>query len=163
MSVKNIKLTFNAILEMILGFLVGVFMTKRKKLENENKWKEMSNKHFELFLLMNEWVKIKQQGKEIASYLIELNISRIAIYGMSYVGETLLRELENSEIQVIYGIDQKADSLYSDIDMITMEDSFSDVDAVIVTAITYFDEIKEELSKKIECPIISLEDLVYEV
>ncbi len=36
------------------------------------------------------------------------------------------------------------------------------VDAIVVTAITFYDEIKEELSRKIDCPIISLEDILYE-
>ena len=37
------------------------------------------------------------------------------------------------------------------------------VDAVVVTAITFFDEIEERLSEKVDCPIISLEDILYEV
>jgi hypothetical protein len=37
------------------------------------------------------------------------------------------------------------------------------VDAIVVTAITFFDEIEEKLSEKIDCPIISLDDILYEV
>ena len=44
-----------------------------------------------------------------------------------------------------------------------MEDDLKPVDAIVVTAITFFDEIKEKLSEKIDCPIISLEDILYEV
>ena len=45
----------------------------------------------------------------------------------------------------------------------TADDTFPKVDAVVVTAITFFDEIKMELSKKLECPIISLEEILYEL
>jgi len=44
-----------------------------------------------------------------------------------------------------------------------MDDSLEDVDVVIVTAITFFDEIETKLSEKLDCPIISLEDILYEV
>ena len=38
-----------------------------------------------------------------------------------------------------------------------------DVDAVVVTAVYFFDEVEEELEKIFDCPIISLEDIVQEV
>ena len=39
----------------------------------------------------------------------------------------------------------------------------AEADAVIVTAIYNFDEIEEKLSDLIDCPIISLEDIIYEI
>ena len=42
-----------------------------------------------------------------------------------------------------------------------MNEEFENVDAVVVTAITFFDEIREELTTKIGCPIVSLEDILY--
>ena len=44
-----------------------------------------------------------------------------------------------------------------------MEDELEPVDAVVVTAITFFNEIEQKLSKKLDCEIISLEDILYEV
>ena len=73
---------------------------------------------------------------------------------MSFAGETLIDELKNSAIEVVYGIDKRANSLYADVDIVSIEDSLEDVDAVIVTAITFFDEIEEKLSDKLDCPII---------
>ncbi|GFI44330.1 hypothetical protein IMSAGC018_02011 [Lachnospiraceae bacterium] len=82
---------------------------------------------------------------------------------MSYVGETLLRELKDTEIKVAYGIDHNADGIYTDIEIITTEELVDNVDVIVVTAITYFEEIEERLRKKISCPIISFEDILYEV
>ena len=45
----------------------------------------------------------------------------------------------------------------------SIDDDLEEVDAVVVTAITFFDEIEEKLSQKIDCPIISLEDILYEI
>lgn len=45
----------------------------------------------------------------------------------------------------------------------TMDDSLDKVDAVVVTSITFFDEVEEILSRKVDCPILFLEDILYEV
>ncbi len=125
--------------------------------------RNMSEKHLALFLMMNQWVAVKQEGKNLADYFDKQGYKSIAIYGMSYVGERLFEELKGSNIQVQYGIDENADNIYMDVDIVTMEDELKPVDAIIVTPIFFFDEIEEELSKKTDCPIISLEDVLYEV
>lgn len=51
----------------------------------------------------------------------------------------------------------------ADVDVVSLNDYLERVDVVVVTAITFFDDIKEKLSKKLDCPIISLEDILYEV
>ena len=121
------------------------------------------DKRLALFLMMNQWVKVKQDGKHLVSYFEKNGYKRIAIYGMSHVGETLLNELDGTSTQVAYGIDQNADKIYAEIDILSMGDDLEPVDAVVVTSITFFDEIKEKLSKKIKCPIISLKDILAEV
>lgn len=151
------------VLSMLGGVVTGagtVGKIQRNKIE---KVKSMSEKHLELFLMMNQWVKVKQEGKNIASYLEKNGYKNIAIYGMSYAGETLVEELKDSNIEVKYGIDKNADSMYIDVDVLTIEDDLESVDAIVVTAITFFDEIEEKLSEKMDCPIISLEDILYEI
>lgn len=82
---------------------------------------------------------------------------------MSYAGETLVDKLKDTGITIAYGIDKNADSIYADVDVVTMDDSLDKVDAVVVTSITFFDEVEEILSRKVDCPILSLEDILYEV
>ena len=81
---------------------------------------------------------------------------------MSYAGETLVNELKDSEIEAVYGIDRKV-GIYSYIDVLSVDEPLPEVDAVVVTAITFFDEVEETLRDKVSCPIISLEDILYEV
>lgn len=123
----------------------------------------MSNKHLALFLMMNQWVRVKQEGRNLADYFERNGYQRIAVYGMSYAGETFIDELKGSKVEIAYGIDQRANSIYADVDIVPVDDVLEVVDAVVVTAITFFDEIEEKLSKKLDCPIISLEDILYEV
>ena len=47
--------------------------------------------------------------------------------------------------------------------MITPDDEIPQVDTVIVTSIYFFDEIKEKLEALTDMPVISLEDILYEV
>lgn len=139
---------------------VGVGKTLKEKVDYKSK---MSEKHLALYLMMNQWVKVKQENKSIAGYLEAEGYKSIAIYGMNYVGETLMDELLNSSVEVKYGIDKNADTIYADVDILRPEDELPEVDAIIVTAITFFDEIEDDLSRKVDCPIISMEDILYGV
>ena len=66
-------------------------------------------------------------------------------------------------MKVKYGIDKRAENIYADFDIVTPDSQLDKVDAIVVTSITFFDEIEEMLSVKIDCPIISLEDVLYQV
>lgn len=153
----------SALAGTIVGAVAGAGTVAKIVSESECKAKQLSNKHLALFLMMNQWVKVKQKGKNLASYFEKKGYKKIAIYGMSYAGETLLEELKDSDIEVAYGIDRKADGIYADVDIVSVDDNLKNVDAIVVTAITFFDEIEEKLSQKVNCTIISLEDILYEV
>lgn len=152
-----------SILSLITGFAAGAGIFG--KIENKARKKEqaMSEKHLALFLMMNQWVQVKQEGKDLADYFEKNGYKSIAIYGMSYAGERLVHELSGSNIAVKYGIDKNAAGLFSDIDIVTPEARLEDVDAVVVTPIFFMDTIEEMLSRKVSCPIISLEDILYEI
>ena len=160
---SSMKKLFVPILSALMGFVFGIGVVLKVARAKIHKTKKLSDKHLALFLAMNQWVKIKQEGKNLASYFEKNGYKKIAIYGMSYVGKTLLKELKTTKIQVIYGIDKSADTMCEDIDIFSLEDNLEIVDVVVVTAITFFDEIKEILTDKVQCPIISLEDILYEL
>lgn len=142
------------------GGALSVGQVGKKELKKERQY---ANKHLALYKMMNQWVRVKQQGKNLASYFEENGYKKIAIYGMSYAGETLIEELRDSNIEVAYGIDANARSIYANIDVVTVNDYLEEVDAVVVTPITFYDEIEENLSEIMSCPIISLEDILLEI
>ncbi len=152
-----------SILSVLAGAAVGAGAVGKVQGDKLSKAEQMSAKHLKLFQMMNQWVKIKQEGKNLSVYFEKNGYKEIAVYGMSYAGQTLVDELENTGIMVAYGIDKNADSLYADVDIISVDETLEKVDAIVVTAITYFDEIEEQLSERVSCPIISLEDILYEV
>lgn len=157
----------NNILSMTLGAIMGV--TGAAAIIGDisgkrvNNWKIMSDKHFALFLLMNEWIKTKQEGKHIRTYFEKNGYKSVAIYGLSYVGERLLEELKECNVEIKYAVDRNAQSIYSDVEIYTKEEALPEADVMIVTAVYFFDEIYNDLADKVQCPIVSFEDVLYEI
>lgn len=133
---------------------------------SSKKIKELLDGHakvHELYMAFDQWLRIRQEGKTLVEYFERNEYKTVAIYGMKELGERLFDELEGSGIEVRYIIDKKADAIYADVDVITPEDDLEPVDVIVVTALYYFDEIEEMLSDKVDYPIVSLEDILYEV
>lgn len=113
--------------------------------------------------MMNQWVRIKQEGRNVAEYLDKRGYEKVAIYGMGHAGETLLSELKDTNIEVVYSIDKNAGQIFSSIPIVTPDNISEKVDAIIVTAITFFDEIVEQLRQKTEIPIVSLAEILFDL
>ncbi len=152
-----------SVLSAVTGAAIGAGVVRKAEIEEKKKVKSMSDKHLSLFLMMNQWVKVKQEGKNLSAYFEKNNYRKIAVYGMSYAGERLIEELNGTTVEVVYGIDKNADAIYADVDVVTIDGNLGAVDAVVVTAVTFYDEIERELAGKMESPILSLEDILYEI
>lgn len=151
------------IILVILAFFVGYFVAWNKCDKKRSKAKSLSDKHLALFLMMNEWTRCKIKGKKFEDFFKKRGYKRIAIYGMSYAGETLVKELENSDVEIAYGIEQNADNVYASIELVKPNDELKEVDCIVVTPITAYDAISAKLEQKISCPILCLEDILYEL
>ncbi len=125
--------------------------------------KDKASKMSSYYHMFNKWLMVRQEGKSLADFFEENQYKTIAIYGMKEFGERLLDELKDSGITVKYIIDKNADGIYADIDVVTPDEELESVDAIVVTATFYFDEIEEMLYQKVDCPVISLEDVLYEL
>lgn len=152
-----------AAVSFMAGTALGTVLTGNIWKGKADKISKVSEKHLALYLMMNQWVKVKQQNGSIEEYLQKQGYKEIAIYGMNFVGETLLRELSGSDIRVRYGIDKNAANVHLDIHVVTPDDELPAVDAVIVTPITFFEEIEDMLYSKMDCPILSIDDILYEI
>jgi len=146
----------------IAGAVAGIAGTERVMKKEINKKQNLSDKYLSLFKMMNQWVRVKQEGKQLSMQLEKRGLHKIAIYGMNYAGETLVEELKGSDIEIAYGIDRRAGNLFAEFPIVSAEDELEEVDGIIVTAIFYFDEIAAGLQTKVNCPVISLEDIIYE-
>lgn len=144
------------------GFILGMKVAGRKADRKADENQQLAEKNRTQFLVMVQWLKLRQTGGNISNYLLERNYKKVAIYGMSFTGERVLFELKGSGIEVAYGIDKRAGGVASEIDIMLPDDNLPSVDAVIVSETYFFEEVKSMLSEKLSCPVISLEEVVYQ-
>lgn len=154
-----------SILSTLTGVAVGAIggAVATGRILGRDESQQLANKHLAIMKLYDRWMQTKQEGKSIIDYFHEHDIKSIAIYGMSFVGQRLYEELKNSDISVRYCIDKNATGIYTDIDIVSPEDELEDVDAIIVTAIYFYNEIEEQLGAKTDIEIMSLEDILFEL
>lgn len=109
-----------------------------------------------------QWMSNIQKGIHIEDYFKEKGVKTIAIYGMGELGILLYNELKKSiDIQVLYGIDQSGVCAIDDFDVYYPEEDLPSVDMVVVTPISYKDEIVSKLKEKLNCRYVSIRDVVY--
>lgn len=155
------------IIAMIVGIVVGVYFCisqiVKPTVMELRKSRELSNKHLKLYMLMNDWVYLKQKGINLEKFFVDNGYRRIAIYGINYVGKALLNELSDTNVKVVVGIDKANGEITDSLKIVKPEEFSEDVEAVIVTPITYFDDIADMMEKKTEAHIISIEDIIYDL
>lgn len=161
------KLFLGIILGLFLGVTVGVCMGVfyfNKKfacvLYEESK---MTQKYRGYFNALVQWIGIKQSNVCLDKYFVKKGYKTIAIYGMGDVGNLLYKELKNTQIIVKYAIDRLPESTYSDLNVFGKDDDLTEVDVIVVTVNFDFEEISNELKRKINCPIISVDEVVFGV
>lgn len=155
------KLVSNG-LSFVVGTITGT-VTTGTKLNNIIEKKQQEKEKFRImYQMMERWFRLKLEGKNIEDYFNAYGYKHIAIYGMGDIGKNLLADLRNSSVKVDYAID-KAVTNTENIRVVSPEEKLEKVDAIVVTAIAYFDDINDNLSSKTDCPIISLEDIIYEM
>lgn len=114
-----------------------------------------------LYRCMNKWLVLKQRNVKISSFFIDRKLNTIAIYGFHHMGQRLYDELKDSPVKVAYVIDKNDSIAFSDLPVVQREAKLEVVDAIIVTPICDFLEIKEDLAKRVKCKIISMEDVLF--
>lgn len=150
-----------------IGFcLVNAYMIISSRNEERKKIENSRDKFKNQYELLLKWMQNSQNKKYLAEYLELSQINKVAIYGNGTLGQLFLKEIKGtSDIDVLYMIDKNAAGSENDgLPVIGLEDisKINEADAVIITPISYYDEIEQDLLKAgLVTDIISLEDIVY--
>lgn len=112
---------------------------------------------------LKKWFELKQQNISIIKYFQKNRYKKIAIYGISDLGMYLYQELSRSSVRVSYAIDRRAEKLDLGLKILKIENELPQVDAIVVTAVYFFDQIDDLLRNKVTCPVISIEDILYTI
>ena len=71
-----------------------------------------------------------------------------------------MQDLQETRIIVKYAIDKNADKIVCGIKTVKPDAELERVDAIIVSAVYHSEDIRKLISSKIDCPIISLDDVL---
>ena len=149
---------------LVVGAAVAAALVMRQRMFKGIKyWYKMTMKNEALLKLVAQWTEMENSGVSISDKLEKRGYKNIVVYGLGITGERLLNILKKSDINVKYVVDKRADEKLSFAELVRPEDVKKiEADAVIVTAICDYDDIKVAMAEKCTCPIISLEDIIYE-
>ncbi|MBD5492109.1 MAG: glycosyltransferase [Lachnospiraceae bacterium] len=121
---------------------------------------QKKKEHF-MYEFMNRWLMLKQQGISLSLFFAHKKIKTIAIYGVHNMGQRLYDELQNSGITVKYGIDRSPQKAKWGVPVLHPDEALEMVDAVVITPIFDFLEIRDSLSVTLSCPMFSIEEVLF--
>ncbi len=160
LKIKTLQMAVAAMGGLIFG-LCRRDIKQREKAEGLQNRINVLSDHFQL---LNHWLEIKNEGKSTVCYFEEMGYHHIAIYGMAELAIRLSEDLKGSSISVDYGIDRDVSCSMARIDKVySPDDNLPETEAVIVTPYAAFEDIKKNLKMKVNCPIISLEEVVWSI
>ncbi len=145
-----------------IGFASAKAVSKKDKEKAIKEQKDRVKKFKQYYDILLGWLDVKQKGKSLSDYFEKKQYYKIAIYGMGELGIKLYDELKNSNIEVVCAIDKGEAYENIEIDVMNVGEKIPDVDVVVVTPAFAYHSIEEELLDYLDCPIISIEDVVYE-
>lgn len=118
------------------------------------------NKKFNQIIKVYErWMKLKNDNSGVFAFIRDSGFERVVVYGLGSLGRSLCGELCAQNIDVPYVMDRRK-GIPCGYPLYAIEDDLPDADLIIVTAISAYEEVREKLSKKMCCPILSLDDII---
>ncbi len=144
-----------------MGILSGAIVTEIMIKKGSKHSHEHEEKMDQYYHILNHWLDLRQGNRTLYSYFHDRGYQKVAIYGMKEFGQRLYYELKDTDIK-LYLIDKAADKIWFEDDILSPAESIPETDVIVVTAVYYFKDIQKELNKKVKCPIISLQEIVYE-
>lgn len=112
--------------------------------------------------LLDHWMTLREKGIFIADWLLKEGHKHVAIYGHGILGRHLYSELQGSEIQVEYFIDQQGSSAGAECRTYLPSEKIPEIDLVIVTAVYHYGEIYCKMKDKGIRNIVSLQTILFE-
>lgn len=112
------------------------------------------------YYLYSKWMDAKIKGKSTLDYLKEKGYQKIAIYGIHDIAHKLYEEIKDDpSVEIAYIIDPKDGQVFHDLSVKSLEScDTSHVDAIIVTNVSAFKEIKDKFKEKDK--VISIREMI---
>ena len=150
-----------------------LWLTEKKKTmkaaeeyrEQEKKLRKIEGrcaKFRKFYSTFNKWMNLEIGGRSYVRYLQYNHYERILIYGAKEMGILLYDELRKNGVEVAGIIDRYADYMSPDVDTVLYMpgDELPEADLMVVTAVSSYEEIKKDMEGRVQCPILSLVELL---
>lgn len=149
---------------IIVGIIVAIKLTCDLCDNIIKKKNKKINRLDQYYIILRKWLSANQKGITLSDYFKNHSYKKVAIYGLGELGRCLVDEISKDDI-IVCGIDKDISDMNYEFDLYRADDVdkiTQDIDVVVVTAVSYFDSIKGLLQNKLDCDIISLQDIINE-
>lgn len=102
-------------------------------------------------------------SNQFKEYFHLKDIQDISIYGFGVYGKKLYEILIHSGFKVAYCIDKRSDAKNVDSSVVSLHKNMQKVDAIVVSPVNSFHEIKREIEKYCSYEVLSLLDILKEI
>ena len=110
--------------------------------------------------ILEIWMTLRDRNIKADHFLLKRNMNRIAIYGVGILGRHLYHDLKETRVKVECFLDQNKKAGIPEMETYLPGRELQNIDAIIVTPLMEYEEIKEMLSGLYTCHIISLETVL---
>lgn len=125
------------------------------------------NRSREQFSCVLDWLSLLEEGTNLLPYFRDHRCVRIAVYGAAQIGEMLLKEIGgyDRQMRVLYFLDRNAERQREKCGLpVYLPEEFPGlprVDMTVVTAISYFDQVRDLLFwLRPDVPTVSLRTII---
>lgn len=132
-------------------------------LEYQNIEKEMYR--FKMYYnMMKSWTMLKQQKRNVCTYLLQHGYRRIAVYGLGVHGHIFYQEFQAAGVSCAFAVDRlnQEKMKQEKIPVFGIEETWPDCDLMVITVVDKYYEIFNKIKEKLSCPIVSLYEVVVE-
>lgn len=146
-----------------LGLFAGLGIAKVYDMKKKGKKDTGKEKFKSYYKILNQWLQLKKDAISLDKWFEDNSYTSIAIYGFGELGKRLYEELTTSNVKVAYVVDQSVEISDYEVEIYSVEDELPEVDVIVVSSVFDYEAIKTVLCEKVDCHIVSLEDVVFEL
>lgn len=145
---------------LLVGFALGAYFIIYLSRGKIGDLYELSEKYREMTEILSLWMEFIECGNSIAEKLKAAGIEKIAIYGIGFLGKRLFAQLKDSDVKILYIVDQNSGSMYCNVPVVSLSKDIEQVDAIIITPVYYYYAIKKNIEYAVNCRILSIDDII---
>ena len=109
--------------------------------------------------LLDRFMSVIERGQDVTVFFERRNISSVAVYGIGILGRHFLKNIDTDKISISFVVDREV-GLHQDFRVYDVNDEWPSVDALIVTPVLEYQEIKQTIQNKMGVAVYSIEEII---